>query len=186
MSQLSRHSGGPCRAPGRGTVESWLSIGAPSAGGGIPDVGICISRARIGFEFDRERAPVARVRCRRPPRPVSFLSLYLELTFIRWAPMQVRLLAYFSIPPLRSCRRMPRSARKSPTQSEPRAPTCRRTASGVRWPWSAARGWTRTLRRRTRCPLRPSPTARHPQPSAPRPETLPATAPGASECYRSW
>lgn len=27
---------------------------------------------------------------------ISFLSLYLELTFIRWAPMQVRLLAYFS------------------------------------------------------------------------------------------
>lgn len=27
---------------------------------------------------------------------VSFLSLYLELTFIRWAPLQVRLLAYFS------------------------------------------------------------------------------------------
>jgi hypothetical protein len=27
---------------------------------------------------------------------VSFLSLYLELTFIRWAPTQVRLLAYFS------------------------------------------------------------------------------------------
>ncbi len=24
---------------------------------------------------------------------ISFLSLYLELTFIRWAPMQVRLLA---------------------------------------------------------------------------------------------
>lgn len=27
---------------------------------------------------------------------ISFLSLYLELTFIRWAPTQVRLLAYFS------------------------------------------------------------------------------------------
>lgn len=27
---------------------------------------------------------------------ISFLSLYVELTFIRWAPMQVRLLAYFS------------------------------------------------------------------------------------------
>ncbi|HSB87522.1 MAG TPA: hypothetical protein VLD86_14520, partial [Ilumatobacteraceae bacterium] len=27
---------------------------------------------------------------------ISFLSLYLELTFIRWAPIQVRLLAYFS------------------------------------------------------------------------------------------
>ncbi|HEY7627842.1 MAG TPA: hypothetical protein VH761_12270 [Ilumatobacteraceae bacterium] len=27
---------------------------------------------------------------------ISFLGLYLELTFIRWAPIQVRLLAYFS------------------------------------------------------------------------------------------
>jgi hypothetical protein len=27
---------------------------------------------------------------------ISFLSLYMELTFIRWAPTQVRLLAYFS------------------------------------------------------------------------------------------
>src|SRR5262245_26512283 len=27
---------------------------------------------------------------------ISFLSLYMELTLIRWAPSQVRLLAYFS------------------------------------------------------------------------------------------
>ena len=56
----------------RSRTRPWsggLASVAECGRGDFPDVGICISRARTGFEFDGERAPVARVRRRRPPRP---------------------------------------------------------------------------------------------------------------------